>query len=116
MARTILKAKPDNANSPQANSNYGNALFNHQSPRMDDDERSFERPPPKGSAELFNPKGGAGANKRPGGTQEKPEKDKEKKRADSLPPNVPSEPPAPGSVSARLAELNGDSPSAHPSS
>ncbi|KLO08698.1 hypothetical protein SCHPADRAFT_908441 [Schizopora paradoxa] len=116
MARTILKAKPDNANSQPANSNYGNALFNHgQSPRPDDDERGFERPPPKGSAELFNPKGGNNAKRQGSMTQEKPEK--EKKRSESLPDGFGlSGAAVVGSASARPAapEMNGDKSSPRP--
>lgn len=37
----------------------GGALFSHATAnRLEDDERGFERPPPKSSAELFNPKSG----------------------------------------------------------
>ena len=40
----------------------GNALVHHSSPgsgipaRLDEQDRGFERPPPKGNVELFNPK------------------------------------------------------------
>ena len=55
-ARSILSANPTHSNQPQVNT-YGSALFNHSGGnRLEDDERGFERPPRKGSAELFNPK------------------------------------------------------------
>lgn len=50
----------------------GTALFNHQSSsRLEDDDHGFERPPPKTSAELFNPKGGKRTNQ-PQGQQHPP--------------------------------------------
>lgn len=61
-ARSILAPNAGNAN-------QGNALFNHGAgvahggltnpSRLEEDERGFERPPPKTNTELFNPKGGA---------------------------------------------------------
>ncbi|KAH8116498.1 hypothetical protein DFH11DRAFT_1580991 [Phellopilus nigrolimitatus] len=61
--RTILSPNPGHTNHAQANT-YANALFSHNmangvTGRLEEDERGFERPPPKTSAELFNPKGGA---------------------------------------------------------
>lgn len=58
-ARTNVSPNPGQTNHSQGNT-YGTALFNHSNGnRLEDDERGFERPPPKVSAELFNPKGGA---------------------------------------------------------
>lgn len=61
-ARSILAPNAGNAN-------QGNALFSHGAGvahgvlanpnRLEEDERGFERPPPKTNTELFNPKGGA---------------------------------------------------------
>ncbi|THH05400.1 hypothetical protein EW145_g4822 [Phellinidium pouzarii] len=63
-ARAILSPSTGHTNQAQGNA-YGTALFNHSMVngpgvpnRLEDDERGFERPPPKTSAELFNPKGG----------------------------------------------------------
>ncbi|EJD07294.1 uncharacterized protein FOMMEDRAFT_143762, partial [Fomitiporia mediterranea MF3/22] len=68
-ARTVLSPNPGHSNHPQGIT-YGTALFNHTGAnRLEDDERGFERPPRKGSAELFNPKGGAKKNPQ---SQQKP--------------------------------------------
>lgn len=74
-ARTIL-TKPTTNSTQGQSSNYGNALFNHgqgqSGHRVEEEEqRSFERPPPKGGSELYNPKGGP---KRSGSSQAKDRK------------------------------------------
>ena len=72
-ARSILMPNPSHQNNAQGNT-YGTALFNHgmnvpvmngsqnlslgTHNRLEDDEQGFERPAPKASAVLFNPKGG----------------------------------------------------------
>ena len=58
-SRAVLSPNPGHLNQSHG-STYGSALFNHSNAnRLEDDERGFERPPPKGNAELYNPKGGA---------------------------------------------------------
>ncbi|KAL5512958.1 hypothetical protein ACEPAH_3356 [Sanghuangporus vaninii] len=57
--RAVLSPNPGHLNQSQGNS-YGSALFNHpHANSLEDDDRGFERPPPKRNAELYNPKGGA---------------------------------------------------------
>ncbi|KAI5123503.1 hypothetical protein M0805_006663 [Coniferiporia weirii] len=91
-ARAILPPNSGPASHTPGNT-YGTALFNHNMPngagvanRLEDDERGFERPPPKTSAELFNPKSGAKRSTIPIPTQapfqDKTEKEEiEKERA-----------------------------------
>ncbi|KZT69263.1 hypothetical protein DAEQUDRAFT_765580 [Daedalea quercina L-15889] len=58
--RSIIMAGAQGSTTPQGNAlvHYPNAQQpSATTPRMDDHESGFDRPPPKGNAELFNPKG-----------------------------------------------------------
>ena len=78
-ARTILASSGGNSSQGQGPS-YGNALFNHgpggnqntATNRLEDEDRGFERPPPKTNTELFNPKGGAKRNPQASAQREQP--------------------------------------------
>jgi hypothetical protein len=72
---------------PGNNASHGNPLANHSNTqsdvtgtpcntRLEDTDGAFERPPPKGNVELFNPKGvwkpgGAQSRSPPGCSQDK---------------------------------------------
>lgn len=70
--RSVLKASPPaSTNAPTALVHYPAAnggSTRGPSPsngRLDEQDRAFGRPPPKGNAELFNPKGGRASNGSP---------------------------------------------------
>jgi hypothetical protein len=73
--------------SPDSVGTHGSALAHqphapgtaHTYAQIDENERGFERPPPKATAELFNPKGPrrAGSNGKVSPQSERIEKDKE---------------------------------------
>ena len=91
--RSILMPSPGHASTP------GNALVYHSSThagasnsnaRFEEPDRGFERPPPKGTTELFNPKvvrrptSNNGNNRTNSLPQDKLEKEKERARGDAV--------------------------------